>query len=127
DVTIETRTHDASTGLQLRARPGLPPELAPVGVPVGTRVIVDRLFANVPARLKFMRSEATEVGHCMETMTRLALVHPRVRLRLVHGERELLDLPASTLDARVRAILERRSPGPFVHTEGDLGGIAVQV
>jgi DNA mismatch repair protein MutL len=126
-VTIETRTAEARSGLQLRTRPGLPPERAPIGRPVGTRVVVARLFANVPARLKFMRSEATEVGHCLETMLRLALVHPEVALRLTHADRELLDLPAATLDARVRAILERRDPGPFVHERGELGGIDVQV
>ena len=127
DLTIETRTRDAKTGVQLRARPGLPPESLPVGVPVGTRIVVARLFANVPARRKFMRSEATEVGHCLETMLRLALVHPEAHLRLVHAGRELLDLPASTLDVRVRAILERRCPGPFVHASDEVEGIGVQV
>jgi DNA mismatch repair protein MutL len=127
DVTIETRCAEAKRGVQLRARPGLPPERTAVGGPVGTRVVVTRLFQNVPARLKFMRSEATEVGHCLETMLRLALVHPQAALRLVHGERELLDLPSASLDERVRAVLERRGSGPFAYAQGELGAISVQL
>lgn len=109
-VTLESRPAGAKVGTRLRSHPGLPPTLEPVGMSPGTRVCVERLFANVPARRKFMRAESTEVGHCSDTMLRLAVSHPGVHLRLQHQGRSLLDLPGADLPERMRQVLQRRTP-----------------
>jgi DNA mismatch repair protein MutL len=118
DLTIDSRPPSMATGMRLETRPGWPPVLEPVGMPKGTRIEVVRLFGNVPARRKFMRSEATEVGHCSETLLCLALVHPGVHLRLRHGDRELFDVPAATLPERIAWVLERRGTGPLHYVDG---------
>ena len=125
DVVLESRRPQDGAGTRLKSRPGLPPELEPVGMPIGTRVEVSRLFANVPARRKFMRSEATEIGHCSETMLRLAISHPGVHLRLRHGSRTLLDLPSVELSERIEQVLARRSNAPLRRIEGERDGVAV--
>ena len=126
DVTMESRRAEDQTGTRMRSRPGLPPELSPMGRGVGTRVEVASLFVNVPARRKFLRSEATEVGHCTDTMVRLAISHPGVHLRLRHGGRTLLDLPAADLPERIAAVLARRVRAPITRVQGVHEGVDVE-
>jgi DNA mismatch repair protein MutL len=126
-LDLRSRQPHAGVGAHLHVRPGEPPRLAPAGMPVGTQVEVRGLFANLPARRKFMRAEATEVGQCSETVLRLAVVHPEVHLTLRHGKRELLQLPRGTLSERVAQVLERRVSGPLFHFAGEEDGTAVQV
>ncbi len=77
----------------------------PAGAPLGTTVEVEQLFGNLPARRRFLKSDATEFGHVSETVTRLALSHPAIRFRLRHNERDALDLPAAESDrARIGAL-----------------------
>ena len=66
----------------------------PAAHPPGTSVEVRDLFFNVPARRKFVRSEATELTHIVRLMERLALSRFDVSFRLRHGTRVLLETPA---------------------------------
>jgi len=77
-----------------------------VGIPRGTVVEVDRLFHNVPARRKFLRTDNTELAHAVRLLTRFALVRPDVRFRLEHGGRVLIDAPrAADAGERIRHLL----------------------
>jgi DNA mismatch repair protein MutL len=103
------------------------PSIEPIGMPFGTQVEVGHLFAHVPARRKFLRSEATEVGHCIDAVVRAALVHPRIQFRVRHGGRELLELPATDQTGRVTTILQRRGgSGPYVHFASERAGVSVE-
>ncbi len=117
-LSLRSRQRNAEVGAEIRTVPGEVPTPTPVGMPTGTQVEIRGLFANVPARRKFMRSEATEVGHCSETLLRIALVNPSVHLTLRHGRRELLNLSSGTLDTRVAQVLGRRASGPFFAFSG---------
>ena len=67
----------------------------------GTTVEVRNLFFNVPARRKFLKGTQTEFGHISEMVLRLALPHPRVAFKLLHGNRVVLDLPATDATDRL--------------------------
>lgn len=71
----------------------------------GTRIIVEDLFAQLPARLKFLKRASTELAHCTAWVERLALVHEGVGFRLEHDGRQLLEVaPDADLDARCAAV-----------------------
>lgn len=125
-VDLRSRQPGAAVGVHLHGIPGEAPTLTPAGMPVGTQIDVHALFANLPARRKFMRAEATEVGHCSDTLLRLAIVHPGVHFTLRHGKRELLNLPRTTPEGRVAQVLERRVAGPFFTFRGEDDGIRVE-
>lgn len=75
-------------------------EPRPAAHAVGTTLELRDLFYNVPARRKFLRTEATELGHIVRLIERLALARFDVAFRLRHGERVLLDLPAAADSAQ---------------------------
>lgn len=82
-MTIESRTADADTGAILRVEGGRMGKLAETGMPPGTRITVQDLFYNVPARLKFLKTDNTERRHIEALVTRYALAYPLVRWQLV--------------------------------------------
>ena len=76
-----------------------------IGLPVGTVVEARDLFFNTPARLKFLKKEATELGHIYETVVRLSLAYPETAFNLKNGQRYMLRLtPVKRLDERVGQI-----------------------
>jgi DNA mismatch repair protein MutL len=126
-VEIRSRQADMPAGRRARAQPGQPVAIEPVGMPFGTQVEVSQLFGNVPARRKFLRSEATEIGHCIDAVVRVALVHPGVHVIVRHGRRELLSLPAGDQTARVAQVLARSgAAGPLHEFTAEREGTRVQ-
>jgi len=69
--------------------------VAPIAGSPGTVIEVRDLFFNTPARRKFMRTDATEIGHISDIIQRIAIVHPHVGFTLTHNDRKSLDLPAT--------------------------------
>jgi DNA mismatch repair protein MutL len=78
---------------------------APAALAAGTTVTVQELYYNTPARRKFLRTEATEWGHCEEAFRRVALAHPDVGFTLQHNGRVAHRLLAQGRRARVEALL----------------------
>jgi DNA mismatch repair protein MutL len=94
-VTLQSRTHDAASGCELRCDGGAFHAPKPWNGAPGTRLEVRHLFYNVPVRKKFLKSVATELGHVCETVTRIALSHPTLHITLRHNGRLVYDIPAS--------------------------------
>ncbi len=90
------------------------------GAPEGTIVEVRDLFFNTPARLKFLRSTATELRHAVEAVTRLALPHPKLGVNVIHNRKSVLRLdPCESQRGRLAAIFgdELSSRLLSVHSE----------
>ena len=79
--------------------------LVPVGLDVGTIVEVNDLYFNTPARRKFLKTEATEFGHCEEAFNRVALSRPDVTFMLQHNGRALSRFSASEPQKRFAEVL----------------------
>ena len=88
-LTILTATEDSSHGSKLLARGGEIEELEPATSPVGTKITVEDLFFNTPARLKYMKSQQAELSHIVDIMNRLSLAHPEIAFTLINDGKEL--------------------------------------
>ena len=101
-VELTTRTEDASAATRVVIEGGRMRDVKDAAHPSGTTIIVRDLFFNVPARRKFLRSEATESFHLTNLVTHYALAHPEIAFTLINNGREVLRA-AAALDLRERA------------------------
>jgi DNA mismatch repair protein MutL len=122
-LELETATTDGA-GTRLRAAAGERLEVGDAARRRGTTVSVARLFYNVPARLKFLRSARSEWRAISETLTTIALARRDLRLVATHDGRPALSLPpASSLRARVAAIWGARFAETLVPVDDIQGPI----
>jgi DNA mismatch repair protein MutL len=81
----------------------------PTALPPGTRIIVEQLFAKVPARRKFLRSAKAEYAACLDIVRRLAMAHPAVAFSVEHDGRRVLGVQAGDArEDRVAALTDRQ-------------------
>ena len=81
-ASMITRAADERDGTQIKFEGSALLSRGLIGAPQGTLVTVENLFFNVPARLKFLKSETSERGHISTLVTRYAMAYPSVRFRL---------------------------------------------
>ena len=107
--TLRTRTADSPLGTEIFVSGGKYVHCRDVGMAPGTKIEVASLFANVPARLKFLKSENTEAAHITRTIRLYAVAHPKIAFTLWENGREIFRSPAN-LDMidRVAAIWGRQ-------------------
>ncbi|MCX5670311.1 MAG: DNA mismatch repair endonuclease MutL, partial [Planctomycetota bacterium] len=104
DVRLVTRTADALEATEVAVSGGQAAPPRPTSGPVGTSVEVRNLFRYVPARRKFLKTDATEMGHITEQVARVALAYPAVHLTVTHNGRAVYELPPSdSVRARIGA------------------------
>ncbi len=89
-LTVISRHKDELIGGKLVVEGGKVISLEQVGIPVGSVVRVEELFFNVPARLKFLKSDVTERNQINQMVTRYALAYPHVSFLLIQDEREVI-------------------------------------
>jgi DNA mismatch repair protein MutL len=94
--TLRTRPADAAAGVEVSVEGGAPATVAQVGVPVGTSVEVRDLFFNLPARRKFLKSDAAEMAQVTRVVTQMALCYVEVGFALVAPGRKRLEFPPVT-------------------------------
>lgn len=92
-LRLTTRNNSEQEGIQIFFDGGSVASRESVGAPVGTIIAVKDLFFNVPARRKFLKSDASEQKNIVEAATQLALVHFDVGFELKTDARRLISLP----------------------------------
>ena len=104
-VELVTSTEDATAGTRVVIEGGKMRDVKDAAHPRGTTITVRDLFFNVPARRKFLRSEATESFHLTNLVTHYALAHPEIAFTLTNNGREVLRAaPANDLRERAYQI-----------------------
>jgi DNA mismatch repair protein MutL len=89
-MSITSRVTSAQEGARLKVDGGSSGEVEKVGAPVGTALRVENLFYNVPARLKFLKTDVTERRAIDALITRYALAYPNVRFKVMDGKQATL-------------------------------------
>jgi len=118
-VELTTRPPAALAGTTIIVENSRVEELREAGCPAGTTIHVSRIFDAVPVRKKFLKSEATEQGACLEAINRTALASPGVKIRVLSNGRPLWDMPA-TADAgeRIGMVLGREAGSGLLKIKG---------
>ena len=92
-------------GTRILSKGGYLEQLSKIGFPKGTKVTVERLFFNTPARLKFLKTTATELQHIQLHILQKSLANPDIHFRLTHNRQLLLNLPGGQgLQTRIQQI-----------------------
>ena len=102
ELSITSRTMDAAHAQRIDGRTG---ELQPAARAVGTTVEVRELFFSTPARRKFLKSDATELAHCLEAVRRHALARPEVGFEVWHEGRLVEQWRPGDAQQRLRDVL----------------------
>lgn len=93
NLSIQSRTTSEPIGNKIELKVGTTQGVKPVGMPIGTRIVVDNLFISVPARKKFLKSARTEYRHILDIVLQYATSFPNIRFSLTHNNRKILDFP----------------------------------
>jgi DNA mismatch repair protein MutL len=94
-VEITSRTKENDQGVKLILEYGVIKEKKSVFCQIGTDIKVKNLFYNVPARLKFLKKDPTELGHITDIIQRYALAYPQLHFIYIHNDLTVLNCPVS--------------------------------
>jgi DNA mismatch repair protein MutL len=123
-MKIVSRREGQTAGTEVQVEGGVLQHSGGKGCPSGTSVEVRDLFLNVPARLKFLKSSGTELGHIGDILAKTALANPHVRFQLLHEGRLLAAYPLrEDPSARLVEALGNDVEGkmfPFQYVQGEL-------
>lgn len=94
-MILETATAEEAQGSYLFLKGGKIEEHRPTALRTGTKITVENLFFNTPARLKYVKSLQTELSNIGDIVNRMALSHPQIAFRLVHDGHKMLSTSGS--------------------------------
>lgn len=114
-MTISTKLREEIEGNSLLIEGGMLKDVAAAGIPSGTIIEVKDLFFNTPARKKFLKRTATEMGHISDYVTRTAIAFPSISFSLRTEKGPLFELPSGLgLKERVAALLGDSAAGELL-------------
>ncbi len=117
-LLLETAPKEAREGTRIEIAGGKMRDVQPAGLPHGTSITVDDLFFNVPARRKFLKAEATELGHVATLLTHYALAYPEIHFELDTAHRTILNAPpARDAGERLQQLLGNDLLGQMVEVQ----------
>jgi DNA mismatch repair protein MutL len=124
ELRLTTRTRDATGGATLHVRSGEVLSRTAAASGPGTRVEVCELFAASPARLRFLRSVATEGSAAVRVAADLAMTHPEVSFTCTNDGRTVLRTAGGTLREAIRAVIGVRAERDLLDVDAP-GTIAI--
>lgn len=126
DIRIISKTADAEYGAVMEAHGGEGITVTEQGCSTGTSVIVENLFANVPARRKFLKKDTTETMAIVANVEKLALSNPQIAFRLIaDGNVKLETAGDGNLKSAVYAIYGREFASRLIEVQGENEGVEI--
>src|SRR5690348_4242565 len=124
-VELTTSTEDVKAATRVTIEGGCMRDVKDAAHPRGTTIAVRDLFFNIPARRKFLRSEATETYHLTNLVTHYALAHPEIAFTFVNNGREVVrTAPAKDLRERAYQIFGEEFLKNLLEVDGGATGFA---
>lgn len=106
-LTLESKTATDMAGTKINVSNQKIHTITSLGMPTGTRVIVEQLFQAVPARKKFLKSKRTEYKHILDVVYSQAIASPSIAFSVSHEGQSILHLPHSqNLNERISSLYE---------------------
>lgn len=124
-VELKSRKKDAELGVHIEISGSKVEKQEPVSCPQGSNFIIKNLFFNIPARRKFLKTNATELRHIISEFQRIALANPQVGFSLSHNEQPLLNLASSNLRQRVVNVMGKSINSHLIPVEIDSSVITI--
>lgn len=94
-VSMTSKTQDNEIGYKVEIEGGKLTNKEEAGCPKGTTIVITDLFFNTPVRYKFLKKDFTEAGYIEDAVTRLALVHPEVAIKLISSGKTIIQTPGN--------------------------------
>ena len=116
-VELQTRTEAQDLGLALRVEGGQVQAQEPVQCLKGSTLSVGNLFFNVPARRKFLKSDAAEMRHVLDEFHHVALSEPQIHFHLVQDNKEVYNLPPEKLHLRIARLFGNSFKGKLAKVQ----------
>lgn len=127
DISVTTKQEDMKTGILIEYRDGELFNEASVAADKGTVVCVKNLFANIPARYKFLKRDATESMYICSLVEKLAIVNPHVSFRLIKDGKQILSTPGNgSMRDTIYAIYGKELTNSLVDIDYEQDGIKLK-
>ncbi|MCQ2428204.1 MAG: DNA mismatch repair endonuclease MutL, partial [Clostridia bacterium] len=124
DMRIISKVPDAAMGASIEVNSGRVGRVTEQGAQDGTTVIVENLFANVPARLKFLKRDITEAAAVIGVAEKIAMSHPEIAFRVISDGNMKLDSPGDgRLISAVRAVYGKDIALSLLPVDCTVGGV----
>jgi DNA mismatch repair protein MutL len=119
---LRTRARGSDSGTEIRVNAGIIESVVEAGGPEGTMIEVADLFYNLPARRKFLKSDAAEAAQLSRFVTQLALCYPEVGFTLTSSGKKVIAVPpVTTLSDRLYQLYGDRQD--LIAVEREFGGV----
>ena len=126
ELRIMTKRREDATGTLLESAGGRVSNITDAGCPDGTSVIVENLFFNTPARLKFLKKDGTEAANVAAYVEKIALSHPEITIRfLIDGELKYSTAGDGNRKSAIYAVLGRDFSKKSMEIRGGFDGVTV--
>ena len=116
-VELTTRMAGEDIGVRLMLQGSRVVGQEPVSCPVGSNFKVDNLFFNVPARRKFLKTNATELNNILTAFERIVLVYPAIEFTLYSNGQELMNLKTGSLRQRISDVFGKKASQDLLPVE----------
>ncbi len=125
-VELLTKTEHNEIGTRYLISGGKELDNSEAGCPQGTTIIIRDLFFNTPARMKFLKKDATEGGYVADVVAKIALSHPEISISLIKDNRRTLFTPGDgKLITVINEVYGKELGATLVECKGSSGGINV--
>ena len=117
-VEMVSKTAEQQNGFKVIVEGGNVLEKSEAGCPVGTSITVTNLFYNTPVRYKFLKKDFTEAGYIEDAITRIALVHPEISIRLINTGKTVIQTNGNgDLKTVIYSIYGKDVAGALIETD----------